>query len=591
MGRFFRDQVGDRWYNIPMAYIKRFEFENGSLEDIRGLKHNENQIGEKWPVVYVINDEERAYVGQTTDIHNRTSQHLRNPKKQSMTEIRIITDDDYNVSVALGLEAFLIQHINADRKYRLINGTRGNSAHNYYNRKKYEDEFRVVWEELRKLGVAQYTLEELENSEIFKYSPFKTLGDEQVEAELNIIRAFAGNDTGKGTRVIIRGGAGTGKTVLAVYLMKLFADIRAWQLEPEDYEDDYLDLDQTFIYAYENIKGLDKIGIVFPQKSLQTSMKDVFGHVQALDPSMVLNTNGVVDNYLRTGEKYDLLIVDEAHRLKSRNRGGNMLANKGFNDRCSKLGLDSNTASELDWILMCSRNQIIFRDDRQTVRAADMDAEEFNRVAGKYDDGVTMDRLLSAQWRCKGGRDYTDYVKSIMDCTAAAFREVENYDFRLYDDVGQMVEDIKDLERKYRLCRVGAGYAWKWKTKKDPNAWDIEIGDDRFRGNSTYDNWIARNAVDEIGCIHTLQGYDLNYVGVIIGNDIRYDKETGTIVADKTNYYDTLGKTGVADDPEALKEYLVNIYVTLMTRGIRGTYVYACDPDLREYLERFIPKA
>ena len=78
---------------------------------------------------------------------------------------------------------------------------------------------------------------------------------------------------------------------------------------------------------------------------------------------------------------------------------------------------------------------------------------------------------------------------------------------------------------------------------------------------------------------------------MIIGEDIKYDSSNNRIIADKNNYYDTLGKSGVSDDPEALKDYLINIYRTLMTRGIRGTFVYVCDPALREYMSQFIDKA
>ena len=152
-----------------------------------------------------------------------------------------------------------------------------------------------------------------------------------------------------------------------------------------------------------------------------------------------------------------------------------------------------------------------------------------------------------------------------------------------------MVESIKKKDAEIGLCRNAAGYAWKWLSKKDKNAYDIEIQGHKYRWNSTYENWIAKeNSVNEIGCIHTLQGYDLNYVGLIIGEDIKYDENTCKIYADKNNYYDQQGKSGVADNPEALKEYLLNIYLTLMTRGIKGTYIYVCDDALRKYFEKYI---
>ena len=129
------------------------------------------------------------------------------------------------------------------------------------------------------------------------------------------------------------------------------------------------------------------------------------------------------------------------------------------------------------------------------------------------------------------------------------------------------------------------------KSKKNKKEYDIVIDGNAYRWNSTMDNWINKPySVNEIGCIHTVQGYDLNYVGVIIGEDVKYDLAKKTIIADKANYYDTLGKSGIADDPDALKDYLENIYRTLMTRGVRGTYVYVCNKELRDYMSQFIDK-
>lgn len=89
------------------------------------------------------------------------------------------------------------------------------------------------------------------------------------------------------------------------------------------------------------------------------------------------------------------------------------------------------------------------------------------------------------------------------------------------------------------------------------------------------------------GCIHTVQGYDLNYCGVIIGKDIDYDKEKNQIVILKENYMDANGKNGTT--PEELKEYIIHIYTTLLNRGIKGTFIYACNKNLQEYLNQFIP--
>lgn len=571
-----------------MAFIDKFDFEIKSIEGIKNLRHYNNSVGENWPVVYVLNNDKEAYVGETVNVARRTEQHLGNSAKKNLTEIRIISDKDFNKSVVLDLEAFLIKHMAADDKYTLLNGNNGIQDHNYFDRSRYEEEFKGIWNKLRKLGVVKKTIEDIENSELFKYSPYKSLGPEQISAELEILKAFAehiGDENG--VTVIVNGGAGTGKTVLAIYLMKLFADINSKGLsEPE--EDEYLDEDAEYVYAAESIGGIEKLGIVFPQKSLRESLKDVFKCIGSLSSKMVLDTSDVVRDYVKTGKKYDLLIVDEAHRLKCRNRGH--LSYYPKFDKCNAdLGLDKMEGTELDWIFMCSRNRIIFRDDLQTIRPCDIETEVFKDILENRYKSTIVTQALETQWRCNGGDNYIDYVRDILSCNAKEFREIDNYDFKLYEDPNKMIEDIKILDEKMGLCRTAAGYAWKWKSKKDKKAFDIIFDDRQYRWNSTDVKWIeSKNSIDEIGCIHTVQGYDLNYLGVIIGEDIKYNTITEKIYADKTCYHDQQGKSGVANDQDALRDYLTNIYLTLMTRGIRGTYVYVCDPALREYMSQFI---
>ncbi len=135
-----------------------------------------------------------------------------------------------------------------------------------------------------------------------------------------------------------------------------------------------------------------------------------------------------------------------------------------------------------------------------------------------------------------------------------------------------------------------AGYGYRWKSKKDAHAYDIEIGDFRMRWNVAARDWInSSGSADEVGSIHTVQGYDLNYAGVIVGPEVRWDDEAGRIRIDRANYFDTKGKEnspkyGVAVTDEDLRALIVNIYVVLMTRGMRGTYMYVHDPVVREQL-------
>ena len=147
---------------------------------------------------------------------------------------------------------------------------------------------------------------------------------------------------------------------------------------------------------------------------------------------------------------------------------------------------------------------------------------------------------------------------------------------------------LKLRNEEVGLARMIAGYSWKWISNKDDSLLDIEIENTKLRWNSTNIDWVnSPNAINEVGCIHTTQGYDLNYSGIIFGNEISYSKEKDEIIIKEENYFDANGKQSIKD-PSELKEFIINIYKTILLRGIKGTYVYACDKNLREYLSSHI---
>lgn len=570
-----------------MFHIDMYPFDGDAPASIERLKHNKENTGTNWPVVYILNNDKEAYIGETVNASRRASQHLENEQRKKLTEIRIISDSKFNKSVVLDLESFLIRHMASDGKYVLQNGNNGVQNHNYYGKSEYEEEFRKIWNKLKKLKVVSHGIDDIENSELFKYSPYKALGDDQIVAEMEILKAFAEHgQSEEGVSIIVRGGAGTGKTILAIYLLKLFADIGNEPVEGNFNLDQLMDEDSETIYAAESITGIRKIGIVTPQKSLQTSLKEVFSGIRNLNKAMVMSPAEVVKNYIETGEPYDLLLVDEAHRLKCRHKGH--LSNYRIFDKSNEmLKLEKNYGTELDWMILCSRHQIIFRDELQTVRPCDIDRDDFRDILVSRYKRNMVELALDTQWRCNGGNDYIEYLKGIFACRSMKKKDIDNYDVKLYANCKDMIEDIKAKDRELGLCRNVAGYAWTWNRSK-PEVYTIEIQGEKYRWNMTYDKWIAsKTAIDEIGCIHTVQGYDLNYTGVIIGEDIKYDPVKNEIYAVKENYFDQQGKSGVADKPELLRDYLCNIYLTLMTRGIKGTYIYVCDDNLREYFAKY----
>ena len=133
------------------------------------------------------------------------------------------------------------------------------------------------------------------------------------------------------------------------------------------------------------------------------------------------------------------------------------------------------------------------------------------------------------------------------------------------------------------LAMLGNGFP-----NKDKSAYDIVIDDTKLRWNSVAIDWVnCLNSINEVGCIHTTQGYDLNYTGVIIGPEIDYDFEKNELFVDKSKYKDKAGKNTIKDK-EILKEFIINIYKTILLRGVKGTFIYACNTNLRKYLSKFI---
>jgi DUF2075 family protein len=195
---------------------------------------------------------------------------------------------------------------------------------------------------------------------------------------------------------------------------------------------------------------------------------------------------------------------------------------------------------------------------------------------------------LVSQQRIDAGEEFVNFIDDLFDLKKVDKYEFTNYDLKIYDNIHKMVEDIKSKNSRLGLCRLVAGYAWPWNSKKDKNNHDIEIDGLKLFWNSTNQDWVnSKNSINEVGCIHTIQGYDLNYVGVIIGPELSYDEENHKLIVKKENYMDINGWKGVSDLDE-LHRYIINIYKTLLTRGIKGVYMYIVDPKLAKYFKENI---
>ncbi|MGA9211257.1 GIY-YIG nuclease family protein, partial [Kaistella sp.] len=194
-----------------------------------------------WPLVYFLEEEKskEAYVGETTDVLTRLKAHSKTEKKQNLSCVNLILSERFNKSATLDVESNLIRYIAADGTYSLQNGNLGISNHQYYQQKEvYWEQFKDIWTELRSLGIARHSLDYIDNSDLFKYSPYKSLSKEQINGLKTILICLL-DDQAKVS--LIQGGAGTGKSILAIFLFKLLkTDLNDFNYSDFDEEDEEL---------------------------------------------------------------------------------------------------------------------------------------------------------------------------------------------------------------------------------------------------------------------------------------------------------------------------------------------------------------
>lgn len=574
--------------------IEEYAFSPGTVKNLpRGNKLS------NWPVVYVLNTPPTGkkgrgsvYLGETLNFSARMRQHLENEQKQErLSTIRVVLDDTFNKSVCLDLESRLIRYAAGDGTNDVLNRNTGIVNADYYDRDRYTRVFDEIFNELLMAGVFRRGIPEIVNSELFKLSPFKALNEDQAIAAVDIMEGLVedlAKDSGESNLVVVEGDPGTGKTVVAVYLMKLISDIA-------DHRDGHeADTDTMFseFFVEDTVRlfqGL-RIGMVIPQQSLRKSLKNVFSKTPGLKEEMVMTPHEVAED----ADDFDILIVDEAHRLNQFSSQSSGPANKRFQDINANL-FDGERphASQLDWLHAKTKNLILLLDLKQSVRPQDLPEEEYLELLSK----VPQDRRykLHTQMRSMGGNDYIRYVYDVFSSAPPAERlDFGDYEVGLVDSPRKLLELIRAREAEHGLSRIVAGYAWPWKSKKDKTAMDIDLGEGvQLPWNRAVVDWVnSPTALEEAGSIHTIQGYDLNYAGVIIGEDLRYDSEKGELFIDRDSYHDSFGKQNITvrnrpTTDELLKSLITNIYAVLMTRGIHGTFIHVVDPGLRKYLGRY----
>jgi len=284
-------------------------------------------------------------------------------------------------------------------------------------------------------------------------------------------------------------------------------------------------------------------------------------------------------------DSFDMLIVDEAHRLKARHQ-------------YSKGGVN-----QIKEIIAASRASVFFIDEAQQVTWKDIGdisaIEEYTKAAGAEIHHFT----LHSQFRCGGSDDYLVWLDDTLGIRSDdwSYFSPDRYDFRIFDNPAELHDTIREKNRDSNKSRMVAGYCWNWVSRNDKNRADLAFPEFRYQANWNLtehgSKWIIEpDSVSEVGCIHTCQGLELDYVGVIIGPDLVFrDGELTTEPAARAKSDKSLAgyKKTLKEDPVAATEradtIIRNTYRTLMSRGMKGCYVYFTDKATADYFKSQLP--
>ena len=381
-----------------------------------------------------------------------------------------------------------------------------------------------------------------------------SLLNEQIYAKNVIMDKIRKADKSKEKNVIIiKGGPGTGKTVIALHLL---AELAAKK--------------KSVFFSSKSKPLIEAI----KHKVDKKNAKLLFTSLNRFTPS------SVGENQL------DVLIVDEAHRI-----------GKTSNHQFTK-AVDRTDMPQIEQLIRCAKTSIFFIDDKQVIRSLEVgNTNLIKEMASKAGCQVKEVELIS-QFRCSGSDNYLDWLESVLghkDSQQMFDVKNDDFDFRIIDSPNELYDLIKSENSKEgQTARLVAGFCWKWSSSLDSNGElvkDVEIGDfampwethGKVKPPEGYVKWYEwaykPEGVKQVGCIYTAQGFEFDYIGVIVGPDVKYDSVNDCLIGDVNGTKDPMLRRGKAK----FDEYIKNIYRVLMSRGMKGCFVYFVDKRVEKY--------
>ena len=354
--------------------------------------------------------------------------------------------------------------------------------------------------------------------------------------------------------IIIQGGPGTGKSVLAINLLMEYIN--------QSLNVSYVTKNSAPRQAFLNLLTR---GNAMRQTEIQQLFRSPFG----------------LSNCDENG--YDCLIVDEAHRL----------VKKMYGDWSGENQVKECINASLLSIFLLDEDQAVTTKDIGSIKEIQYWCKELgSRLI------ITDETKLVSQFRCNGSDAYIQFIDDLLQRlpeTVHVDLSELNFDFKVFDDPNEMREALRDKNQINNKSRMVAGYCYDWNVKHRRGDWDIMLGDN-FKAKWNLENdkvWaINPSSFEEVGCIHTAQGLEFDYVGVFIGKDLIYNPITGRLESNKEAISKDDKSSGIRSaKQEKAHQLILNTYKTLLTRGQKGCYVYCEDPELRKHIKSLLSKA
>lgn len=546
--------------NLSSVEILSWPFEQDSLNQISNSEQFLN-----YPVIYILNGNKEAYIGETVYFKNRMKAHKKNSDRKNLEQINLIKHEKFNRSATFHLETKLINYFLGDEKYTLQNKskTANDFTHNYYNKQFYDQElFKDLWKKLFEQKLVNNELHVIENKDIFKLSPFKELSLEQIELKDKVLefceKRVKEGFSEYGSLLVIEGEAGVGKSVV---LSSIFNTLQARTTEQSS-----------------NLYSTDNYLVVNHEEMFKT-YKDIARQVKHLKVKNFAKPTTLINDLRAEEKKADIILVDEAHLLLTKPDKFN-----GFEGQ-----------NQLDELLKLAKVVVIIYDQDQVLKLKSFwGAAKLTELESK---SVYKERYeLTNQFRMQANDEVINWINCFKRKQLKPLPKDENYEFKIFDTLEEMHLVIKDRNAEFGLSRVVSTFDYLHKKDKQTYYISESNGEYKMPWNTTNSKstWAEKaETVEEAGSIYTIQGFDLNYVGVVLGPSVQFDTATNSIVIDLKLYKDIgayTGMDGIENVNEAKERIVLNSINILMKRGIKGLYIYASDKALRNKLLEYQKK-